>query len=1359
MRSDPLRAARATLLRLLLLAVVLVARTHADDDDSAALASWGYDAGTYLPVSWADGGSYLSATSEPATPLAAVAVAGSVFLLGGAVRNNDSAPPSSTAAPAPAPLTWFGSPPVGTLRGTVLRSDDGGESWRRVGASALLERYGGAAFAVDADEARALPPQPAATRTPTATSSPTRTPSPTVTAFTGRCNLLCVAGGSAANASATLASSQARQYAALSSVACSRDGGVTWSVAADALPFPLYGATPVVVGTRVWLVGGLAVDLSSSTGLPKDIASKIPLVHGDVDLATCTVHDWEEEADLQDDLPGGPRLGMVASYAADSRTFWVGGGWKVSSSAYTARPVVADVSRDPYTDLWSSPYTFLKDEPVGVWTQVTAQFPPGLDASPVQGGLGMWEISPRANVTGVLNAVWRSGSGAAWTSSGPGNGWGYGSGATPWATASPAPGTSTPLPPAMLLLRSGGATWVTFDEGQVWFPLGDYALGSWWATANPGPAVQHVPNAGNRSLQLRLPAESAPASGGGLAVLVYARVPIATAALYDNSRAQVLSVPILVAANTSAGATFGGFFDFCRIADAAAAAGTSCGVGSWRGCGASPWDGACRPCTRCDGLVVGSGASSWPVDTAAAAQCGAFSDAVCRGPGPAPSSAPSSPTPTGSVSRTSTATATASAGVPGSASTTPSRSPTPSVSASAPAASASTTPTVAAAAATRAATASPSSLAPASPFPTPSTTPTVAASPGSRCDTSTLLPPSQRCAGGFVSFVQGAGGAAGDGGPTNNNGGGGLDTYEGSAGGSGGAGGGVPAGAGSFGASGTLALQGGIATLATGLLLSALVQVVGLLRRAGVASLTRKAAVAPHDTRAADPHPLLPRNPIRILLAHVAVMWGLLHAAYAIQLAASPVAAGLRGAGYAIGVLAVLAFALPVALALVLSARARAALPRCGGPLRSKAVGSAVAGSPASSPAPHSHLPALARFWVAVLPVAEPIAILDGGSRRRGLLVSGAASSRAVAASSTHGLGRAIAAQLLLIYAPLVVLTAATVGGVAEGGGWGIPGTACAFADAALCVWGVAGLAMRLLVIHDKHTTEGAARAADQKRGTESEAWDDVDEFGDDSPRAAGAAAAQDGHHNLRPVVVTQNPLGLGRRGVDGGNESPLRMSFAPVSIVPSSSSSSARPQPSSSRSLTTAQELVPRSRSLYAGLPLELGPGGVGGGGAPASADVLPFFSLQIHQPQAQESLPQSLAARPLHASMRALLATAAAHLETDDGSVCGGDGLDSGAARRPSRFIPVFAANPTLHLPTAAEEAAASPSSGSSSASSSLSANEAAGGLAGCLGRGASAHEDEDAASATDGGAAGPSEMGDVDPSAGADLETSSV
>lgn len=215
----------------------------------------------------------------------------------------------------------------------------------------------------------------------------------------GPCSLVCVAGGSIMHPPPQDGDFSGFDdgeplpppppfHEVRSDVLCSSDGGLSWHVQAP-LPFALHGATAIQVHGTILLFGGVALPAADGDfdddGLPDrmDEMPRMPLVQGTVDLATCSIKAWSFITDLEDNIPGGPRLGMVAVWSHSRGQVLVGSGWKWDQSILDGawlwfgiggsglppglsdgagignggRPILGDYRRGAYTDLWAAAYS------------------------------------------------------------------------------------------------------------------------------------------------------------------------------------------------------------------------------------------------------------------------------------------------------------------------------------------------------------------------------------------------------------------------------------------------------------------------------------------------------------------------------------------------------------------------------------------------------------------------------------------------------------------------------------------------------------------------------------------------------------------------------------------------------------------------------------------------------------------------------------------------------------------------------------------------------------------------------------------------------------------------------------------
>lgn len=441
-------------------------------------------------------------------------------------------------------LNWKAAPDAGSVHGHVHVAEGTSGLWRFESSHSLLARYGSSAVTYIANRTTA-----------------------------SGCNLVCLAGGGAADAN----------YTILSDVVCSSDGGTTWTLA-PSLPFPLFGASATQVVDSVVLVGGVAA------GGGIDI--KIPLINGTVDAASCSITGWQFMEDLQDSIPGGPRVGMLTTWASDRAALLIGGGWKVNNKG--SRPILASSWLPGYRDLWSSTLEMqgatvsssggkaIDVEWHTHWVQLTSMLPFRYAAKPFMGSAALWELDiQRKDKWGSLGTAFDQVRDSA---------------NTPQGFSLKAP----------LLLRENGMHWASFD-GTFWYLIAEYGFGSAFG-ADQEPIAQHPPNATHPTLLLtavqlddddsQLPGADTTGGGTGPGAGYHSILT------YDED-----GYPILVSTNASK--TYKAHFSPCTLDE------FSCAADQWLGCSVSPFHGGCHRCSVC-----GAGQVTLK-------PCSEYQDAVC----------------------------------------------------------------------------------------------------------------------------------------------------------------------------------------------------------------------------------------------------------------------------------------------------------------------------------------------------------------------------------------------------------------------------------------------------------------------------------------------------------------------------------------------------------------------------------------------------------------------------------------------------------------------------------------------------------------------------------------------------------
>jgi len=322
-----------------------------------------------VPLSWSKSGtlttvlrSFLPNSNTCFTPLSSIQIDNVLLLIGSMIDtplNNKSPLCNNT-------LTWKMIPKINSIQGTVFRSWDDGQNWEYVNTFTNLARYGSAVFNYnalqDSDVLDGLYSSNAI-----------------------NCRLICLAGGNAIDTTNTF-------YEISYDVICSSDYGDNWLTLTDnALPYTLFGASGAQVNNLgVWLVGGLLDDSSDS---------KIPFLQATIDPDICTIDSWNMAPSLDDYLPGGPRAGMMITYAPSREQLIVGGGWKLSSVSSSSSSLVSYIvtnTRTPYTDLWTTDLSFSGgwgNSGFGTkWRQLTYSFPIGYSLSCSVTGAQIWEF-------------------------------------------------------------------------------------------------------------------------------------------------------------------------------------------------------------------------------------------------------------------------------------------------------------------------------------------------------------------------------------------------------------------------------------------------------------------------------------------------------------------------------------------------------------------------------------------------------------------------------------------------------------------------------------------------------------------------------------------------------------------------------------------------------------------------------------------------------------------------------------------------------------------------------------------------------------------------------------------------------
>lgn len=945
-------------------------------------------------------------------------------------------------------LDWKAAPAPGSITGAVSVTDDGGVRWTDLGTFPALARYGAAAFGLDSGSATTTVPH-------------------------AGCNLVCLAGGSTADG-APASPNVTAPYQILQDVYCSNDGGVSWQQQAASLPYPLFGASAAQISDNVWVAGGVA----SGTD-----AALMPLILGRIDWTTCTIASWTEVIDLQDSIPGGPRVGMIATWAPDFYQLLLGGGWKVKNRS--TLPIVADAAKGGYVDLWGSSYSLGNAEVSSVWLELTAALPYGSESASTPKGGSSAAAGNRPSSSSTPSAAPAAFAPAASLVSsdiGATALWQLGANATTATAAAlksawqltAGKGSNDNEAIAPLILRHSDRHWLSFD-GYTWQELSDDFLGG-SAVAAAALGVEQVTTVVKRRDGVNVTVVTLNSTnfspGRSPALLTYDR----------------FGVPIIMSINANASCVLRGYLQSCIVPDA-----LTCNNNFWMGCLANPFDGGCHMCSRCEFGSFLLQPCTWYQDTVCSPSI--FSPS----PSPTPSFVPSSAVTASpshsvwpSVFASSTASATSatvtSSAQPSSGTSSPS---TTSVAPSTPAAS-TATHTVSSSPVASVAVIPPtySQLASASNTPDPTV-----------CDNSTTLREDQIC---FLGHVYHRDVPTDDQNLEANRNGGGSGASR------------WPNGGGAAGTPAVTLFIVFAVLISLSFFACSASSVAAASKRnnasnapdssgssssvvaVGQASSTYYQQNATARSTLRSLQSMLLHSPQRVALAHVSLCWIGIHLVYATQLASAPFIA-LQRAGMCVGCV--------TAVAVFTAVGVGAAVARA----------SQVVANP--KPATVGDADAQLQQESGVSQAARTIAAVA-------LLYENKSVSKPV---QHVYIGRGMLLQMLVAYLPLALACAITSTKVIELDGWPGPGVICTVLDVALCLRGAVALFTRYSSQHSKKShhqiLKPSASFKPSVAGFASRHEDTQASAADGGHGTGGSGSSLEACVDVREPRIVRNPL------------------------------------------------------------------------------------------------------------------------------------------------------------------------------------------------------------------------------------------